>query len=519
MQHAIFVKAPNKVIPDDVLTQVLSTHDTFFGAAAVLDEEGKKSLMEFSVTDKEAMQLEKLNELQLEAFETDLVLCFGKSANGVVATEDLQPYVLIEDGGKPVLIAFLDGNWPSFEQKDSNHTNEYFFVKTKLIPKVQQLYRLTKSDIEATMRELQDDLVAKELLNDAVEHGVITFLANNGGLVTHNKADNAEQDDWGWCSRKPNGFPAKTETPAKELSAFQKMKQTAKAAVNTLLPADSDKKEQKAADIVAAKITHTSEKIGPTPKLGDNTALISMEFVDYPVPEGYANLNNKDKKKWVGATIAKHGAGKFPNEYKKITVLRLPKVAAPIGDGRPLATETTKPAISNEAMKAALEAADNAAKEKTPTKDLENHNVPSVPAEPKTSVGLPMLQPDKRAHTKAHIDGKMFKTVLDRNARVISDPVKYKEVVARLPNFGEQIGLEGGNETAYNWPYESLVELGRVHPEALAVLACNAISERNVLKAAKPATDSKIIAPDGKKIIAPSPAAVSKFAQMKARAG
>lgn len=204
MSSVTLIRNEDQIIPGDVVAKILSRDPSSLGICfAKPDFTLGIPRFKHATFDEKA-----LNKTFSEHFlKTKFIYNFGLKDNKeeLQHEEDLQPFVLVKDeNGKALIAAFLDGNFDHhLPDKPDTHTAEFHAVKNELQPRVDKLLKLCDGDPERLMKELEDPIFGKDLVNLMQgDLGTIT-IAGADGTVIHHKTqgdETAKETEWGWLS-------------------------------------------------------------------------------------------------------------------------------------------------------------------------------------------------------------------------------------------------------------------------------------------------------------------------------
>jgi len=419
MTGVIVLKDKDQLVSERYWEKVLGANKSCSGFAFA-----SNGVVELGKLDK-VDTLKEIQELHEAGKNFAIVNFFG---NGSVGKEDLQPFVVLEKNGKPMLVAFLEGDFNAYGKTDSSHTNEYHLVNNILVPKSKQLFRLVKEDINQFMSELADPVTQSELINTTVPRGTITLIAGNGAIFSFEKNADKGTFPWGWTSNT-YGYVEKNEEakPSSSLAnRFFGKKPEAKPEPPSIVPGK---------DTTQPSVLHKEEvaRLGSPPKEVQGKGAIKKWYRNNAL-QGVLPVNWSERPEVPLKTRPSQTVKSFKE---------LPQIAS---------TESIKP--KDTAPKVVVPAVAQTLPTKTPVEHPQEHKVPIIPAE----------------HKKDIID-RFLKTV-DTNSQEIVDPKTIQSLENKLPTFCEQVGLKGLDET-FRWSFKSLVELGEMSKEALATLAMN----------------------------------------------
>lgn len=211
------IRGSGKKVPDDYLSKALAANNTGISVSVANNANDAvisfRSIKTFGVSDvQKLMGQDKIKDKK--------AFLFLSSSLNNTKDEDIQPYpVLVNDTGKPMIVAFLNGDFSQFTKEGQPLSPEVLCLQSKIIPFVQKAYKASGNDIAKTMLELQDELYTDAFANLMVgPNGSITLLPCSGEAATFEVATdilNAEADDNSWWTsnaydqQEPEAAPVK----------------------------------------------------------------------------------------------------------------------------------------------------------------------------------------------------------------------------------------------------------------------------------------------------------------------
>jgi len=186
----------------------------------------------------------------MEAFPSDSVYYFARS-DSEIQKEDLQPYSLIQnDEGKSILMAFLEGTFPSYENNDT-HMPEHYVITDYVEGKLGEVWGQQEEDLTKVLKVIRTETFKREFTNLFIPRGMITLIAGTGEIFSYAKNDIAGSYPWGWTSNKldylEGGAVSNTVSKAGQTLA-EKLK--ASAGKTTSVPITAPKTDTKIPDKV-----------------------------------------------------------------------------------------------------------------------------------------------------------------------------------------------------------------------------------------------------------------------------
>jgi len=449
MSMAIIYRAAGAELPEEYVTKLAAKYKSFRGVAIADD----------GVIDKLA------NEKPIDFKYTSLVdtkkpkgalYVVGNLPNGA-NEHNVQPFTIVKQKGAdgqdiPLLVGALIGDFSNHAKTGGSYTNEFYTTTGYLIPKFTKLFNLVKEDQDTLFKELEDELLKKELSSTGLPGSAVVMLSADEKLHTFGPIQMDEMP-WGWTTDKECSLEAPVTKPEEKP------------------PTKDNAKTKTLAELMAEMDDEPETKTDDPPKKEEpKTVDVKKEE---EVKHGRPPNNVKDKpdvyawyEDWAFEdNPVKPGKGLVPEAF-----IRRPKV--PIRE-IPRSQEADKFRSLEEAatkLKATVAKVEPAKKPPTPAKREESQPdplmmQPSLPIVPEEALKLL----EKEIASEGAI-GKM----LDINSKVLKfDPAKAQEMEKRTPTLAMQLGK---NDMTYfdNWPleaFEALVKYG--DGKALATLAFN----------------------------------------------
>jgi len=205
MAHKAIIigKNKDKVIPDAYLEKVLAefgpTSDAKYHLSIGVAFPSNGIVEHFEETPS-TPTLDSVKEA-MEAFPSDSVYYFARS-DSEIQKEDLQPYSLIQnDEGKSILMAFLEGTFPSYENNDT-HMPEHYVITDYVEGKLGEVWGQQEEDLTKVLKVIRTETFKREFTNLFIPRGMITLIAGTGEIFSYAKNDIAGSYPWGWTSNK-----------------------------------------------------------------------------------------------------------------------------------------------------------------------------------------------------------------------------------------------------------------------------------------------------------------------------
>ena len=180
MSGVTIVRTAGKTVSGDYLSKVTGESNTSMGLAVATTNgshiEVRKILGGFT---ENAQKL--FNHPSL--LNRKILVGFGTGA-GATSLDDVQPYPVLNNAeGKPLIVAFLNGDFSQFTRDEETSSPEQNCVRIEVIPRVAKAYKYAKEDLHETMNELKDPITMRDwsyfMLGDK---GCITLMAANGDV-------------------------------------------------------------------------------------------------------------------------------------------------------------------------------------------------------------------------------------------------------------------------------------------------------------------------------------------------
>lgn len=203
------VLKPQAVVPAGLVEAIVKTGviEWSYGAA-------NGDFMETQIigTDKNADIVKTMTNMRTaDTYLDDLLVFQFIHGTTEVNAGDHQPFEIVKDADGVQIIAFAEGDFPSYEDPDKLHSNEYYLVQEFLDGEIKKVYQENDEDLAKTMQALADETYRKTMLEKVAPRGVITIQSSDGSdPVTYAVNEQGLQADWGYVSRT-HGWSA-TET-------------------------------------------------------------------------------------------------------------------------------------------------------------------------------------------------------------------------------------------------------------------------------------------------------------------
>lgn len=133
------------------------------------------------------------------------------NGNDQVPEIDQQPFVILKDGDKDLLVAFLEGEFPAYKGKE--HSPEFHVVQTDLSEMIKAIYQEKEESLLETMKTLETPMCRRSMLSMLRPNGSITLVAAVHDPVVYSVGGEGAEYSFGYISRT-HGY---LETPLKDL--------------------------------------------------------------------------------------------------------------------------------------------------------------------------------------------------------------------------------------------------------------------------------------------------------------
>lgn len=468
---AIVIKKADQLVPEELFKKVLTENKSCYGAATIAEG------MIGSGAVPKTGTIEELMKSQLENKDIPVVFFFGNFPAGF-AKEDMQPYVLLRNAEQePIVVAFLEGNFPGFEKTDSAHAAEYYVVIDELIPKFQSYFEMVGEDLDKLTKQFEGVMIKKDMDRLIGERGVITLLAANGKISTFE--DNSEGNDfsWGWASKTYgyNGAPVAvkekevvSETglgsfrPGNKKVVARQGDAPAVKPVEVPKPVVETKPDAPKAPVEAPKTdTAIPAGVAITVKCPDNVHAKNAIKDYYRTRLGFVPENWKQKPSITDVPRGKAAAIK---SFADPALANAMPAAAPKADaGQPMGP-VEKARTSGHVVGSKDTGVKHIA-EITPSKSGKD-----AKKEPQEAVAL-LSADTKKYLADSWLKGAQVVKSLDANSKEIPDPAKLQEIETKFGSFCDQNGMN--LEDFFRTDLKAWIELGEHCPDALALALCD----------------------------------------------
>ena len=430
-------RSANTFIPDAYLELVTAANPNGYSAAFVEDGNVK------FVKDTAGATVDDIKETMQAYPDKDITFYFCQS-DAALNQDDLPPYVLLQENkNTPLILGFIDGNFPNFAKSESSHPPEFFFAHEYLVPKFEGMAEMSE-DLNKVTAAMQKPYFKKELLLNCVSRGYVTLVCANGTDLTFAQGDTSAEYKWGWVSNN-HGY--------------------------ALAPPEEKKVEKKKGGIFGRSTVREPANVPPKEEIAEavkvNVTAVSIikNFKGWTVKDWAPKPSDSRSNKKDGY---KTRIGYLPPGWEQC-----PTVRAYYDPGGKLSTF----AQMNKAL--GLEAAGLQKLAANPPrmqgKDTEPDKVEhdqTLPAESKavTTEILPIMSPPGREYIEKLRGTEQYKKMIAENAAVINDPKKFEGYEAKFVDFAKQMGAKSMDEFAM-WDDTMLFNLANDRPQEMMVMA------------------------------------------------
>lgn len=371
--------------------------------------------------------------------------------------KDVPPYDMLDNDEEQVLLTmFTAGEFPGFVKEKSSHPASYHLAEFTS-DKIADLYDAVDKDLDKLMVKISADRFKEQLKMNAVSHGYITFVSQNGKDVTIHQGDKHHDFDWGWVS-DTLGYLRKEEVvpPVEKKKGLFSRSSTREKHVppsNNVVAAGADKVPK--TETAIPKTTATGSN-NPQPEAKIKPVVLTVENITvkkFKVPQ---HLSRRLKKGYL-----KDRLGHIPPTYDNPDQL-YEMYTNPAG--AILTKKEVEKALGMSAAK--LPTLDNPkASGKQDDIAAEHIDTDRPIANP-----LPMLSKNGRERQHRFISDERIKKIISENSELITDPDKVQNREAKIPLFHAQLGMSDMAE--YDaLPFVELERMGRIDIHDLAVAA------------------------------------------------
>jgi hypothetical protein len=390
--------------------------------------------------------------------------------------DDLQPYVILRNSkDEVVVVAFLEGLFPKYHEKDSQHSDAFLCAFKHLLPTLFDKYASHEEDLSKLSKSLGDLHMQLTVEGMIGERGMITLFLATGEILSYKRPDdmNYREFEWGWTSKHFNyaesSFPLQAAaTPGRKI--FGKPNSNIKSTIAP--PASNPAGVQSVPDV---KRTNTAiSALATAPQVTVSTAVGTAVWVR--VPPQYTVKHKSQVKKHFKDFI-----GACPGNWRDLPIVQvttplylknpdlIPKELIVAAPGGSLATEKTP--------------ATNAATAGKVTETIGKEVVPQVVTDstvmsPDTLIAVSNFM--KRKDIQEKIQQRKLTIKAQGSAEMLIDPKELQAQEKKNPSFCQQAGMDL-DDTA-SWTVDQCIAMAKdveiksgayAAYRALAILLCD----------------------------------------------
>ena len=211
----IILKKPGMIVPKDILQLTMKENPSCCGFAIQALTEDNKPMLFVDKHDR-LPDISKIETLQNEAKDYWMTLFFSKF-DGKFDKELVQPFTLF--GGEeddPHVAVFMEGDFPQFSDAGEMNAEEYRLAYNYLFPKINQLNRLTKGDMNALREEMETEQFNTELIREIGHRGMFTMMFQEGEPLCFGKNELGGEFEWGATSNLHKYDEEKEQAPVEK---------------------------------------------------------------------------------------------------------------------------------------------------------------------------------------------------------------------------------------------------------------------------------------------------------------
>lgn len=461
MSQVIIRRKANQEIPEDFLKLALAQCPKTWGIALI--DGGKLETKRGTDID-----LDLIRATEKDFNDVPFTL-FLSSADKATNLNDISPYDLVgNDDDEPLLTVFIDGEFPGYNREKSSSSSAYFLAQ-ECANIAELIFDAVDKDLGKLMVKLGEKNFSEKIKMNAVSHGYITFVAQNGGMVSIGQGDTHKEFPWGWVSNT-FGFgetkePPKEE-PTKKKGLFAK-RSTVREPVNhqpsnNVIEAGADKVPPKETAVQAPPPTQNK----PIP-----LTLTNIIVKEMAIP---AHLPRKLAKRWIKERIG-HVPPNYQENGAKFKIYFGP-------DGKHLTLSEVQRALGHSAM--GLPKLENPKSQSQ--KDVEPKNIDSSKL---VSSPLPIISPSARERFQRFISDTRIKKIIGENSGLITDPDNVQGYEGKIVPLNEQLQMKDMKDVDA-LPFVEFEAIGRSDIHMLAVMCWHykvrALKAELALSKAKP---------------------------------
>ncbi len=467
--------------PNAYWEKVISANGTGWGAVTLSEVDGSKFL-ELS-SEAATMTLESIQDT-LKSFPNQDITFYFCQSETAVSLKDISPYVLIckpseedPEQEEPMIVGFIEGNFPTFGKAGSSHPPEYHLMVEYLIPKLEGLWEMSDGNLDKVVEQLKKPYFKKEMLLTSVSRGTITLVCANGAAVTFAQNDLSAEYPWGWVSNT-HGY---TEGATK---AVEKPKKP------SIFSGRSTTREKADPEALAQQVVIKNPPvIEAKADIAVASQLPKWTIKQWRPP---SHLSRSERKDAYKSKIGYQPPGWEKNVAVNIYIDPQGKEATFSQMNKALGLETA----------ALIKLANNPPR----GKNIETDNIPQLEekvrvassAEQVSVEVLPIMSPKSRETFKDHVRSDRVKAIIAENADIINDPKYTEGLEAKFAPMTTQLGMKDASEFL-GLPYQEMLAIGEKDVKALANMSWYFMLQAIKAGAFKKKVEAEVTAPPAKK--------------------
>lgn len=463
----IVTKYSEQAIPSGYMELVLKNNTSCFGMARVVEKDGVSEIEMASIP--VGLSLKEFEDIQTDMLDSAAIFFFGQHPNGF-SEESVQPIPIIRNGEQILMAGFAVGDFERWKQEKSGHSNEFFFLQTYLLPKLNKTMALLNDDFDKLVADMDDPVFKTEVLNCVGENGSIVLLAaakaaDKQLVFEKNVESTSGAFDWGWTTNH-YGYetPAAAEEPAKpKTNALGALLSKVKGTAGPSSPLPKQENQPKAEAKPTLMSTVPTVKQEAHPPSGTNLAADRKIMAKPP-----ANLVSKNQLRHWYKT--KNG-GIIPSNFQSRPEIELQGAAR----REYLENELKQKGQTSTAQIKPVTVASTEPVKQEPTV-APAETAPVAPAAPATAPSgpveiMPVIPASEYKGLKEDFLTKIApkSRYFDTNGQGMVDPDEIARREAKFPTFSEKLGLKDLSVIS-GWDFETLLHLVRQYPHASARL-------------------------------------------------
>lgn len=479
-EGTLVLKNVNQALPESLLTHILSKYKHAIGFSQLAaGAAGKMDII--TTNDPEVISVEQFMEFQND-LPADKPALFFFSANPNGTEDSIQPFaIIVNEAGDPVVSAVVDGDFPSFAEKDSKHSPAFLYTQKYLVPKLQNTWNMLDKNIGRFMGHLQQNVARMDMEMSLGAKGFICLFANTGEHLIFAKEQAATKFDWGWVT-DPVGYSEDTSEVMAEEPVKKSLSGLTKKVTSTVREAFTPSSDKKVDDKQAAVDAGAASPITSTADALEVANPEKLWKVRRRVVEKLpADIKEKNAvKRWYKQRI-----GMLPPDYfrKRPDVdtfkdFQLTWDQLSPEEKQELASDKNNaPAIKSfqelpkDKIKTVEQKVQQPVEQTVADKPEENVQEHTPPSDVDVSRSIVLTQNEIAAIKKDFIDSSSVHKSYDRQSNLIADPAKWQAQENAKPTFAQVHSIKKSD--TFFWDEEALLELGKVNLRALVLLACD----------------------------------------------